>query len=295
MKLHPGISIIFFLMLLTTSLSISHPVFIVIWTAFIIGLITLFSAENKRGHLMYYFGFTAVMIILINPIVSQSGGTVLLLIRSVPLLGRIKITLEAIIFGVFMALKLGCASMSFLVFSRVTDMDDMFVFMSRIMPKSTILFSMTVNVFHRIREDITRIHDVMIMRGVVFDGGTGLTKVSGRIRSALPLLKVVVLSAMEGSLDRAEALHSRGFGEAKRSAYRPVVQTDTDRKIMVILFVLFIGIISSYFGSGTSYQFYPKLEPLLEFWQYQLVFFGITTAVYVALCSVIKKVKKWDK
>ncbi|WP_430884269.1 energy-coupling factor transporter transmembrane component T [Fusibacter sp. JL216-2] len=287
MKMHPALSIVFFMVLSTVTLMLTHPAYIVIWSVFLLSILLTLPSGGNRGYLMFYLGFTALMIILINPIVSQSGRSVIFMIRSVPLVGRVKITLESLLYGVFMALKLSGISMAFMIFSRTTDSDNMFVFMSKHMPKSTILFSMTVNVFFRIRQDIERVHDVLTMRGLSFSGEKGLPGLLGKVRTSIPLLKIVILSAMEGSLDRAEALQSRGFGSKKRTAYRPVQHSESDRKMyMLTCAVVAVGVFM--FAQGaTEYMYYPRMGEVFINWPRQVMTLMFFTVIYV----LFKKVK----
>ena len=258
MKIHPGLGIVFWVIMLVCALALNHPAYVIVTCVFIVALTLQMDEKNNMKSMKAFILFTAVMIILVNPLVSQSGRTVLFQLRHVPVIGRIRITLEAICYGLIMAVKLTSVTCAFVLFSSMTDQDDMFAFMSGVMPKSTILFSMTVNVVHRIQNEIKRVHDVMLMRGLVMEG----QRMNEKVRAALPLLKVVVISALEGSIDRAEALHVRGFGSGSRTIYKPIVFQKKDRMVLAAIMIL-LGMTLYAITSGVaSYAFYPQMQHL---------------------------------
>jgi len=196
------------------------------------------------------------LILLINPLFSKSGKTVLYKGPYIPLLGKIKITTEALAFGATMGLKLICIVFIFFLYSILTDRDDTFVFFSKYAHKMTLMLSMANNIFHRLMLDIKRVKEVMILRGVRFEQ-KNLWK---RIQAYYPILNVILISALEGSIDRAEALYSKQYGTQKRTFYESLQMKRIDHilnSIHLLLFILFVLSILKGYG---DYQFYPSLQ-----------------------------------
>ncbi len=256
LKTHPGIGIALWVALLVCALGIDHPVYALTQCFILTILVVRFDVKKTWQSMWSFIFFTALMVVLINPLVSQSGRTVLVLVRHIPVLGRLRITLEAVLYGGVMALKLVSVTWAFVLFSAMTDRDDMFTFMGGVLPKSTVLFSMTVNLVYRLQSEMSRVSEVMKMRGVQMEAKS----LSRRIRAALPLVKVVIVSALDGSIDRAEALHVRAFGKGRRTQYKAVVLQRKDREMTVVLgFLIMIFLQTVISGSG-HYSFYPTME-----------------------------------
>ncbi len=258
MRLHPLTAIILWAQCMGLAMSLNQPFYSLILCLSLTGLTLTLLPAGRRKSTAFALILMAVGVIVINPLVSQSGSTALLTIRRVPILGRIRITAESILYGCVMALKMISLSVTFFLFSCLTDQDEMFTVMSRILPKSTLLFSMTVNVVHRIRQDIQRVQNVLIMRGVNFKE----RKLFDRVTAMRPLLKVVILSALEGSLDRAEALHTRRFGHKKRTSYKQVLFTARDRRMLIGQGLLLVLQMLVVIEGLSDYHFYPRLDAL---------------------------------
>ena len=106
--------------------------------------------------------------------------------------------------------------------------------------------------------DVRRIKDVMELRGAAFKG-RGLYN---KIRSYSPLLKIVLISALEGSLERAEALYSKGYGRGRRTRYYTIFMGITDYLMLVVGFLLFLMLPFSLWKKAGKYDFYPVMDSI---------------------------------
>ena len=109
----------------------------------------------------------------------------------------------------------------------------------------------TNSVIHRLKKDVIRIKDVMELRGVKFNE----TSLRGKIKAYTPLLKVILISSLEGALIRAEALSSRGFSSnIKRTSYSEI---SINKRDYVLFFMSVIILINMFLFRGmSSYNFY---------------------------------------
>lgn len=243
MIFNPKSAVVFMLTLLAAMLFFQHPAAILIMDIVLIAFYIIFRQSEKLKTVTRFSLYTSIMIIIINPLVNQGGTTELFRLSGIPVIGSIRITAQAVLFGIFMAFKLYGMMMIFTMYGFLTNSDDSFAFFSSIARKSSLTVSMSINIIHRLKEDVLRVKDVMILRGVDFEEKS----ISSRIRSYTPLLKVLLISALEGSLQRAEALEARGFssGSAKRTSYTDLSVTSKDHMLfaaaagVVILTVIF--------------------------------------------------------
>ena len=97
----------------------------------------------------------------------------------------------------------------------------------------------------------------MKLRGVNFNRKNLLK----RTKAYYPIIKVVFISTLEGSLNRAESLFSRQYGKKKRTSYYEMIFKKYDYKFLFITAILLsLFIISGVYHYG-YYKFYPKLSP----------------------------------
>ncbi|WP_432408111.1 energy-coupling factor transporter transmembrane component T [Wukongibacter sp. M2B1] len=256
LKLHPFSVIIFTGIIFFAVIFYNHPIYIASILLFLIGNFIILGENEKLKKALKYSIFTVLLIIIINPIVSNNGITVIYKGLRLPIIGRFKITLEAVVFGVFMGLKLVSMTLVFLLYSALIDVDDSFGFFSKYAHKFTLILSMTTNIIHRLRLEIMRVRDVMVLRGAKLDEKNILK----RVRAYYPILKVVLISSLEGSLNRAEALHSRSYGLGRRTAYSKLEFKTADYVLTGLSFVFLGLLIYGWITNKGSYSYYPALE-----------------------------------
>lgn len=290
MRRHPVTMISFLTILFFMILLYNNPVYILSILAFLSVLTSIVKDNKKLSNMMRYCLYNVLIIMIINPLLSREGQTVLFQSHRIPIIGRIKITGEALAYGANMGLKLACIVLVFVIYGMMTHKDDTFSFFSKFAHKLTLTFSLTVNIIHRLKVETTRVKEVMEMRGVNFSE----KKIKKRVEAYYPLLKVVFISALEGSIDRAEALHSRGYGKYKRTNYVQIKMSLPDYFLLMISAMLFLFMLSGMVNHVGNYSFYPSLQRLSTsdfIWLSILDFIFIITLLYVWGCRHWKLLK----
>lgn len=254
-KLHPLNALVLIAVLMTAVLLAAHPLHALLLTLALSGSVFLAGGKKELSDLLRFWIFTGILILLVNPLVSTQGETVLFR-TALPVFGRIRVTAESLAFGGAMVLRLFSMVLSVKLFGLVIDRDDFFGYLSRYMNKLVLTMSMTVNMIHRLRVDMARVRDVMAARGLSMEKGS----VIGRARAAYPMVKVVLISSLEGSVNRAEALFSRGYGKGPRSFYSEIRMTRRDRFQLGVA-----GLYAAVFALGLlkgqmGFDYFPSLE-----------------------------------
>lgn len=286
LSMNPFTVILYTASLFILTLVYNNPLYIFsILIILLINIILLDGAERLKKTIIYSL-YTTLIILIINPLVSHSGRTIIYKSPRLPLIGKIKITLESIVFGANMGLKLICIVMIFLLYSLMLDQDDSFSFFSKFAHKLTLTLSMTTNIIHRLKLEITRVRDVLILRGVDFNQKNIIKKV----KAYYPFLKVILISTLEGSMDRAEALYSKGYGKGKRTSYSQVKIKRVDHIFNFVTLILIAIFIYGLFFKVGYYNPYSELG----FFEYKdmifLVYINIILLIHVFL---IWGCKKW--
>jgi energy-coupling factor transport system permease protein len=148
------------------------------------------------------------LIVLINPIVSREGLTVLIGGPVVPVLGRVDITLEALLFGLVAGARVLVVILAFAVYSAAVDPDEILRALRRASLRSALTASLATRLVPVLARDAERLGDAYELRAARPHDGARLP----RVRRAATLTRALTAGALERAIDVAAALEVRGFG-----------------------------------------------------------------------------------
>lgn len=197
------------------------------------------------------------VIVIFNCIFCGEGETVLL---RLPWAGGRAVTLESLLFGLTMSAKLILIVSVFCLYDAMQDMDAAFSFFSKVAFRSLFIVIVTTLMIPRMRRDLDRIGAAMRKRGAPLSSGPLLS----RIRASYPLVKVLLLSSLEGSLAAAESMHCRAFGAGPRSVYRRPGLKRVDRLVIGASLFSLAGVAAALAVSRGSLDFYPAVGGVFD-------------------------------
>jgi|GEM_PF-2882933 len=146
----------------------------------------------------------AVFLILLNLVLSQSGNTVLFEAKlNLPIFESIRITLEALFFGLTISLRLATVISAFALLSLTVSPQEMMRVMTKMkLPaKSVFVTSLSTRFVPSLMDDVETLTQVQKTRGAKLKG------IRGKGTVIIPLLS----NSLERSVSVAEAMESRGF------------------------------------------------------------------------------------
>jgi energy-coupling factor transport system permease protein len=208
--------------------------------------------------LMMFTLYLAGAIIIINALVANQGSHVLLQAPfRIPVFGVPTLTLEAILFGIGMSLRLFAIISAFAILTLTIHPDDLMLSMLKIrLPyKAVLVASLSTRFVPTIMDDIERISDVQQSRGLDLDAGNLMYKIKART--------AIMVTLLSNSLDRAvqiaEAMESRAFGSGKsRSSFKELRISRMDTVILIITaLTASLGILVFLRGYG-NFHYYPS-------------------------------------
>jgi energy-coupling factor transport system permease protein len=154
-------------------------------------------------------GVAAVLTLLLNALLSHTGNHVLLeLPGALPGLGG-PITVEAIVYGCDVALGIAAAVLAVATLSRVLHPHDLLDAFPRSLQRTAALTGSAINLVPGVARNAVAISEAQRMRG-----GSGT-----RLRDWHAVAAPVLLSALDDSMQLAEAMEARGFGNGNRTTY----------------------------------------------------------------------------
>jgi energy-coupling factor transport system permease protein len=159
--------------------------------------------------LLIAVALAAVIAVLFNAMLSHTGAHVLFVVPTqVPGLGG-PVTAESIVYGLDVALGIGAAVLSVAPLSRVLHPHDLLDAFPRPLQRTAALAGAAINIVPSMARNALAISEAQRMRG---SSGT-------RLRDWHAVAAPVVLSALDDSMQLAEAMESRAFGSGPRTRY----------------------------------------------------------------------------
>ena len=139
----------------------------------------------------------------------------------------------------------------------------------------------TAHVGPQLAERLSEAKDMLSARGIQFRDRHLLL----RLRARLPLLKIGLLTALEGSWQTAEALEARAFGSGKRSVYATHDWRFPDFALLVSGALLWLWLFFSWVTGEGRFLFYPTLEPVLSTFHPVPFFVFLSGLALVPVCG----------
>lgn len=190
----------------------------------------------------------ALLVVLVNPLVSQQGET--LLVRGYTVLGRpLDITLEAFAYGGVAALRVLALVLTGALFTAVVDPDELLRLLRRVSFRSALTAALAARLVPVLLRDAARMSD------------------AARCRPRAPRRGAVARAAVRGALDRsvdlAAALEVGGFATAARPRRRRRAWSRHDRSVAATAIALAGGGLAARLGGVGAFAPYPAFDAAL--------------------------------
>jgi energy-coupling factor transport system permease protein len=254
--MHPVAKLVLVLAVLVASLALSHPAYLV---ALLVGTIALaVSARVPRDWwaFMRLFLIVALIVVAINAVVSPNGSTFLWRGPYIPLFGTLSVSVEGIVFGSVMALRLFTVVSAFTVLSLTIHPDEFTQLLARVAYRSGLAVSLSTRFYPAVVRDATAIVDAQRSRGLDLDSGGRISRIRRRIPVVMPLFH----NSLERAVGTAEAMEARGFGGHGRTRWRRRGWILADGvAIGMAIGILVLTAALSLFSDGAP-TYYPRVE-----------------------------------
>lgn len=276
--LHPLVTFIYFVLAAIFSMAGHNPVIIGI-SAVGASFYTIMLKRSIKSvlALLPFMLFVAVL----NPVFSHKGATILFYWGN-------PITLESILYGICAAFMLFAVVMWFGVFNVIMTSDKIMYIFGRVIPKGSIIISMTLRLVPRLENQLKTILECQKMLGMDIHkvGIINKIKISGRAMYSL------MGWVLEGSLVTSDAMQARGYGNKGRTSYTIYSFTGRDRSVLILVLALSAVVIYGFASEKLRFDFYPFIycESILE-----SIFYYVCFAVFAFLPVVYDccEVAKW--
>ena len=213
---------------------------------FLLGsLFTFFlHCPNQRGHIYTLLLFLAL--VLINPLVSHKGVTVLLVINHNP------ITLEALLYGCFAGGMIVSSLYWFRIYSHLMTSDKLLYLFGALSPKLSLVLSMALRYVPLFGQQIKKVQQAQTAAGLYKEDN-----LPDRIRGGIRIFSIMVTWALENGITTADSMIARGYGVGKRSRFSLFKWTRSD--VFLLCASLLLALYTLWALNGSTLIFYPSI------------------------------------
>jgi energy-coupling factor transport system permease protein len=177
-------------------------------------LIAVLAAASAAGVARQLFGVVrattlpvVMLIVVVNVLVNRGGLTVFARLGDWGVLGQVNLTVEAVVYGLVVALRLLVVMLACLLVVCAADPDELLLAFRRISPNSALTATLATRLIPVIGADARRLAEAQRCRP---DGG------ARGARGRLAVVRATIGGALDRSLDVAAVLEMRGYGARGR-------------------------------------------------------------------------------
>jgi len=248
---------------LVLSLIFDDPLYLVLLFCATLPVVYVGNIMREWFSVIKFVVFLAPMIVVLNVLFNHNGSHVLYQAGvALPFVGVPTITLEALVYGLMMSVRLLAILSAFAVLTFTVHPDDLMLLMLKLkVPyRSVLITSMSTRFLPTLMEDARTITDVQRSRGLEMDRGN----IVQRIKNRVPILVPLVANSLDRAVQIAEAMESRAFGSSKkRTFYRELELDKWDRAMALLMLVpLMLGLFGRVLVGIGTYRYYPSLAPI---------------------------------
>lgn len=247
---HPAVVFAFLVGAIVLCVLINDP--IIQFAGFLCAAAYCFCLDGRRGWrpvlgVLLLGGAVAV----INPLLNTRGETLLF-----SWWGARPYTLEALIYGISMGLMLGTVLLWFFAYNKMMTGDRLTYLFGRFAPSLGMVFTMVLRLVPSYQRKAQEIAEVRTCIGRSPSTGRLLE----RVDAGTSVLSALVTWALEGSIDTADSMRSRGYGTGRRTRYAKYRFTLRDGIALATMTVLFAVALAGVFAGANTVEFFPALS-----------------------------------
>jgi energy-coupling factor transport system permease protein len=275
---HPIINMLYFVQVIIYSMLFMHPVCLSISFACAFGYAIKLNGRKALRFALVFLLPMLLLAVLINPIFSHRGVTILAYLPS----GN-PLTLESIVYGLAAALMLVTVISWFSCYNAVMTSDKFVYLFGRIIPALSLVLSMALRFVPRFKAQIIVVRNAQRQVGRDVSGGNLLR----RARNGMRILSIMITWALENAIETADSMRSRGYGLRGRTAFS-IFRFDK-RDCGALIFLLLCGayIITGAAFGGLKFIYYPIIMGCWTLYSVSLF------AAFAVLCAMPFAVNGW--
>ena len=238
------------------------------------------DVKHARTHLLFWGLFA--LTVLLNPLFSHNGATVLLVIGNKPL------SLEALLWGAASATAILATLYLFADFSAIMQSDKLLYLLGVLSPRLSLIFSMALRYVSLLSEQWRRIKQTQTVLGLYKEDN-----VIDRARGSLRIFWVLLGWSLENGIVTAGSMSARGYGTGKRTHYAIFSFKRRDAIYLALTLALLAGTIVPMALGALDFAFYPTLQLTYVGALSWLGYLSYGALIALPILTEIKEAVKW--
>lgn len=248
---HPVVLFSYFAAAISLTMFFVHPVYLCITLFLAVAL----NFSFKRGSFLKEWRLYVPLFLLmaiINPLISHNGELVLFYLNGNA------VTVEAIVYGVAIAMMLVAVMLWFSCYNEVMTSDKFLYLFSKISPALALTISISMRLVPRFTHQLTQIANAQKTIGMDYRTGS----LAHRIKCIARILSVLITWALDNAIDTADSMKARGYGIGQRSTFSIFVMEGRDVRMFLVIGLLVAVNISAVVYGTTTFYFYPTFSSI---------------------------------
>ncbi len=275
---HPVINFSYFALVITISMLCMQPIMLAISLLSSVTYAIYLGGKQAWLFQLRYMLPMLVLVMIINPLFSQAGSTVLFT------LGNTSITMEAIVYGGAASIMLISVLLWFSCYNRIITSDKCLYLFGKTIPAISLILSMVFRFVPRYNAQLKKI--TYAQKCIGRDVHTG--SIRQRVGNAVAILSVMTSWALEDSITTADSMRARGYGLPSRSSYSIYRFALRDKVVLSILMVCGFSVVW-----GMIFSLQVQYYPTLEFGVFTPLH-GLLYTTYGILCLLPVAIDVWE-
>lgn len=191
----------------------------------------------------------ALLVAIVNALVTTRGETVVARLGDWPLLGRVDVTLEALVAGASYGLIAASSIVAFAVYSACVDPDRVLRALRPLAGRSALTATLVSRLVPVAAADAARLRDAAALRG---PGAAAVGKA--------PLARRLLAGSLDRAVDVAATLELRGYSlDAPRVRHRRA-RSRYDRRFYAVAAVVLATAVAGKLLGADDFQTYPSIQ-----------------------------------
>lgn len=238
--------------LIATALLIEHPL---VLAALALAIVLAGACAGVGSSLFGSLRMAAIValpIVIVNVIVSRQGLTVFARLGDLGPFGDGDLTVEALVYGAVIALKVAVVMLATTIANLTVDPDELLRVLRRLSFRSALTASLATRMIPVLAKDAQRLAEAQRTRPTAGPDASA--------RERVRLLSAIVGTSLDRAMDVAATLELRGFATAERAPRRPRPWSRHDLAFLASALTLVALATFARVGGTATFDAYPELH-----------------------------------
>ncbi len=248
---HPADLMLYFVTVLLFTMFTWNPVLLALSLAGGMAFVTALERPRELGRNLAFYLPLYLMIAVINPLFSHNGVTPLFFLNGNP------VTLEAVLYGLDIAVMLVAVLYWFKGYSHVMTSDKFLFLFGRAIPRLALVLSTALRFVPLLKVQIRRVGRAQKAMGL-YAADSYVDKVKGGLRVFLFL----IAWSLENAVETGDSMRARGYGLKGRSHFSLFRFTPRDGVLLGRTLAALLVLLAGFASGAVTFVFYPRITAL---------------------------------